>query len=142
MKDFYTPKDVAGILNTHEKTVRKYLRDGVIEGQKLDGNWKISKDVLMSYMDKIQASASTADSDSNVGGGVKLSLNVEIDVKHTKEGHKLAKRLMDIIQENDYSSCDFHYNCDKKVARYFLTGNYEFLMEALHIVHKNGYEVL
>ena len=142
MKDFYTPKDVAGILDIHEKTVRRYLRDGVIEGQKLDGNWKISKDTLMSYMDEIQIADMVTDADTKVVGGVRLSAKVEIDIKHTKEGHKLAKKLMDIISKNDFSSCDFRYTCDKKVARYFLSGSYEFLIEALHIVNKNNHEVL
>ena len=142
MKDFYTPKDVAGILNVHEKTVRKYLRDGVIKGQKLGGSWKISKDVLMSYMDETQNENAIADADTKVVGGVRLSVKVEIDVKHTKEGHKLAKKLMDIIQGEDYSSCDFHYSYDKKVASYFLSGTHEFLIEALHTVRRSGYEVI
>jgi excisionase family DNA binding protein len=35
MKDFYTPKEVSEILSVHEKTVRRYLRDGVIKAKKL-----------------------------------------------------------------------------------------------------------
>ena len=140
MKDFYTPKEVARILNVHEKTVRRYLRDGDLRGQKLGGSWKVSKEVLMSYMD--ESPLVTADKLDPEVESVRMSLTIEIDVKNAKEGHRLAQKVMDIINKSEFESCDFQYNYKKKVARYALSGSSEFLITALNIVRKSGYDSL
>ncbi|WP_240840771.1 helix-turn-helix domain-containing protein [Acidaminobacter sp. JC074] len=133
MRDFYTPKEVAKILSVHEKTVRRYLRDGVLRGQKLGGSWKVSKEVLMSYMgQRPEEFEDPFDMESK--STIRMSLNIEIDVKNAKEGHKLAQKLMDIINKNDYPSCDFKYKCSKKLAKYDLSGSYDFLKTALDIL--------
>ena len=66
----------------------------------------------------------------------------KIDVKNAKEGHRLAQNVMDIINKSEFESCDFQYNYKKKVARYALSGSSEFLITALNIVRKSGYDSL
>lgn len=52
MKELYSPHEVAKILDVHVKTVRRYLRDGTIIGQKIGGSWKVSSEELKKQIDK------------------------------------------------------------------------------------------
>lgn len=135
MKTYFSPKEVANILNVHEKTIRRYLRDGVLKGQKLGGSWKISNEVLMDYMD--QKEPVTMDGLSSVSmksGKVTATLLLDVQVKHAKEGHKIAKQFMNLIHHKGYESCQFNYQMENGKARFRFSGCSEFLSDALKIV--------
>lgn len=138
MKDFYSPKEVSQILNIHEKTVRRYLRDGVLKGQKLGGNWKVSKEVLVSYMDDAPVSGFRNDFEVVESGGVRMSLKVEVDVDKAKSAHKLAKKLMEVIDEQVDQNCDFQYRYEDGTAKLLLSGEADFLIQAMHVLKTNG----
>ena len=139
MKDFYTPKEVSEILSVHEKTVRRYLRDGVIKGQKIGGGWKVSKDVLMAYMDE-RPKQDLDGSITPVKGQekVRISLRIDIDIKSAREGNKYARMFMDMINSNDYQPCNFQYELDDKVAQYKIGGSVKFVKDALEALEEAG----
>lgn len=45
----YTVPEVAELLDIQEKTVRRFLREGVFHGRKLAGRWYISEPDLQAY---------------------------------------------------------------------------------------------
>ena len=45
----YDVEELAELLGTQEKTVRKYLRQGRLKGRKLAGRWYVSLDSLKEY---------------------------------------------------------------------------------------------
>jgi len=136
MKDFYSPKEVAQILGVHEKTVRRYLRDGDILGQKIGGNWKVSKEVLMKYMDQNQVQISMDEEFKDLDSKNKICLRVDIQVKHAKEGHNHAKEIMNVISE--YEDCQFRYQMNGKSAEYLLCGSIDFLRKVLDLIEESG----
>jgi excisionase family DNA binding protein len=42
MKEFYTPSEIAELLNTTPTTIRRHLVSGKIKGTKPLGEWRIS----------------------------------------------------------------------------------------------------
>lgn len=46
MEDHYSVKEVAKILGIHEETVRRYLREDRVSGEKFGNSWVIHKDQL------------------------------------------------------------------------------------------------
>jgi len=47
---FYTPEQVAKILNVKVSTIRRWLRDGKLEGIQLGRIWRISHSQLEAFM--------------------------------------------------------------------------------------------
>ncbi len=45
----YTVPEVAELLDIQEKTVRRFLREGVFHGRKLAGRWYVSEPDLQAY---------------------------------------------------------------------------------------------
>ncbi len=137
MKDFYSPKEVSQILQVHEKTVRRYLREGVIHGQKIGGNWRVSREVLTTYMDA--QPKKTMDEHLSIiksKDKSKICLRVDIKVENAKEGHKHAKLFMNLISES--KSCNFQYQMEGNIAQYLLCGNIKFLHSALDLLEESG----
>lgn len=137
MKDLYNPKEIAQILQVHEKTVRRYLRDGVIRGQKIGGSWKISKEVLMKYLDKQPKEDMTAVYDRLVGSKKSsICLTIKVQVKDAKEGHQYAKLFMTLISK--YDTCNFNYQMEEETANYLLCGQLDFIREAIDLIEEAG----
>lgn len=137
MKELFSPKEVSQILNVHEKTVRRYLREGTIKGQKIGGSWKVGKDVLKKYL----ASQPKKDMDEQYRklkkqGRAQVCLRLDIEVKNAKEGHQYAKLFMELI--SNYTACNFQYEMDGQIAQYLLCGCIQFLREALNILEESG----
>lgn len=46
MEEFYTVQELADLLGVHNLTIRRWLKDGKIEGKKFGKSWRIHKDEL------------------------------------------------------------------------------------------------
>jgi len=42
----YSPRDIAEATDRHPESIRRYLRDGDIEGHKMDGEWVVTPKAL------------------------------------------------------------------------------------------------
>ncbi len=51
----YSPAEVAAILNRTEKTVRRWLKKGMIPGKKIGRVWIIEEDALRKCLDPSKA---------------------------------------------------------------------------------------
>lgn len=49
---FYTVEQVAEELSIHQDTARRLLRTGEIEGAKLGGEWRVSREDLLDYYER------------------------------------------------------------------------------------------
>lgn len=46
MEGFYTVQELADLLGVHNLTIRRWLKEGKIEGKKFGRSWRISKNEL------------------------------------------------------------------------------------------------
>ena len=58
-ESFYTIGEVANILKSTKPTIRAYIREGKIKGQKVTGKWYITEDNLKKYLDGCWLSGNT-----------------------------------------------------------------------------------
>lgn len=56
MSEIYTPDEIAEKIKVSEQTVRRYLRDGKLEGFKIGNNWRITEKNFLEFIDN-QASS-------------------------------------------------------------------------------------
>jgi len=50
MKEYYTINEVATMSGLTTRTIRNYIKLGMLEGEKVDGIWQFSADALNSFM--------------------------------------------------------------------------------------------
>lgn len=129
MKEMYSPQEVAEILDIHVKTVRRYLRDGTIMGQKIGGSWKIPLDEIQNQVNKrIPSKFNKLDKSIVQGKGkIRRCLIIEIDVASQIEANTYAQSLMEIINSNQYTGCKFQYHLDNNIAKFIINGTREYL---------------
>lgn len=120
MKDLFSPQEVAEILGVHVKTVRRYLRDGTIRGQKNGGSWKVSQEVLKSYLDNREPESMEEIFEKIKGTAkVKTCLMIDIDVNNPKEANEYAEIFMTLINSNEYKPSRFQYQLEGSVAKFW-----------------------
>jgi excisionase family DNA binding protein len=54
----YTPKEIAEKLKTSEQTIRRYLRNGIMEGVPLEKGWRVKQSQLDAFMNRRRPQAS------------------------------------------------------------------------------------
>ena len=125
------------ILDVHVKTVRRYLRDGTVKGQKIGGSWKVSKEVLKDYLDN-RAPESMEDVFEKIKGTakVKTCLMIDIDVTSAKEANGYANIFMTLINSNEYEFCRFQYQLEDNVAKFMVCGSFNFLKDAINALEE------
>ena len=50
MKEIMTPRDAAGYLSIHVRTIYRLVKEGKIPGRKVGGGWRFKKDVLDEWL--------------------------------------------------------------------------------------------
>ena len=51
MSEIYTPNEVAKKLKVSEQTIRRYLREGKLEGFKIGNNWRIKEQSFLEFIE-------------------------------------------------------------------------------------------
>lgn len=51
LEQFYTTSEVASKLKVHVETVKRWLRNGDMEGIRIGGRWRISEDAVQKFID-------------------------------------------------------------------------------------------
>lgn len=51
LKEYYTVKDIAELLNVSEKTIRNILKQGKLKGKKVGVKWVTTKKMLDEYIE-------------------------------------------------------------------------------------------
>ncbi len=133
-KEFYTVEEVGEILNLHEKTVRRFLREGKIGGRKIGRSWMISLDELKEY-----AHGELAENAPEDGGErekrIAVSTVVEFYESRSGEASRFSNSLMAMLNAKDpaWGECrfDFIYHPDEGKARFVLYGSPLFIGEIM-----------
>ena len=50
MKELYTIQDIAIMTGLNERTIRKYLADGLLQGEKTDGAWRFTAEQFGAFL--------------------------------------------------------------------------------------------
>jgi len=51
MEKLYTVEDIATMTSLTTRTIRNYLKDGILKGRKLGGQWRFTKEDIGMFMD-------------------------------------------------------------------------------------------
>ncbi|UWD49758.1 helix-turn-helix domain-containing protein [Clostridioides difficile] len=94
---FYTIDQVANILEMHHKTIRKFIKDGKLEANKIGKQWRVSQEDLNSFMDVKSENKDKGDN------GIEFRMNLSKNLASIPKVNVSAVVEINSISNNEYS---------------------------------------
>ena len=69
MEKYYTVQEAGDILKVADATVRKYLMDGSLKGQKIGRRWRIPEGAIKAFLDTNGGQSDAGEADGEGGKG-------------------------------------------------------------------------
>ena len=133
-KVYYTVKQIAQLLELHEKTVQRYIREGKIKAQKVGKSWRISKENLDDFTGTAEDEGDESRKKmkyTRVGQKVMVSAVVDIDACEREEAIRISNTLTAVLNSRNFdfgnSSMHTQYIEQEKKLRLMLWGHLEFM---------------
>ncbi|MFW6263134.1 MAG: helix-turn-helix domain-containing protein [Thermotogota bacterium] len=133
-REYYTVKQIAHLLELHEKTVQRYIREGKIKAQKVGKSWRISKDNLDDFTGKTeeeQDETRKKNNDMGIRPRAMVSTVVDIDECEREEAIRISNTLTAILNSRNFefgnSTMHTQYIEQEKKLRLMLWGHLEFM---------------
>lgn len=149
----YTIEDLAEMTRLTSRTIRNYLKDGILEGKKIGGQWrftmkdiekffgnsKTNQDISTNYNNEVIDFLEGKNTDSQKE--VQICTIIDFHCKNILEGKELSKKLITIINEDEEAvknGAKFSYEYIKNFskARFTLFGDSEFIIKTLKTLEK------
>lgn len=133
----YTIKDLAQMTMFSTRTIRNYMKMGLLKGEKIEGEWRFSDEAIETFF-----------SEPYIEQGLYIKRNALVNAFISSEhqdkgcfvydhvctesiGEKLCNRIMEAIQEETCQSVQFcfSYNKKKQIARIIMTGDMKWIAQ-------------
>ncbi len=146
----YTVEDIANITALTSRTIRNYLKDGSLQGQKIGGQWRFTmenikrlfknssflndfssnnRQQIMDFIDGINA---------DIQGKIQICAIIDYYCKNAKEGLQIYEKLVKVInsRENGLPVARFNYDFLEKEskARFTLFGDPDYITKTLQLL--------
>lgn len=135
-QEFYSVEDLTGILNLHPKTIRRFIREGKIQGRKIGRTWKVHRDELKEYAHaelKTPAENPNPLEYSSLSGEerIRVSTVIELMEREADEASRISNSLIAMLNCKDPSwgpvRYDMMYEKESRKARFVLYGSPAFI---------------
>jgi len=127
---YYTVAKVAEMLDMHEKTVQRYIREGKLLANKIGKAWRISGHDLSVFLEGDNAPAHPANGKTNASKTIMVSSVVDIDVTNMDEAMSIVNMLTAALNskqpEFGKSSMNSQFIELESKVRVMLYGNIKF----------------
>ena len=133
-KEYYTVQQIAQLLDLHEKTIQRYIREGKIKAQKVGKSWRVTKENLDEFTgiaeEEGDESVKTA---KNKGPEqrVMVSAVVDVDECNKEEAIRISNTLTAVLNSRnfDFGNSTMHtqYIEQEEKLRLMLWGHLEFM---------------
>ena len=137
---FYSVEDLSRILDMHPKTVRRFLREGILKGRKIGREWKVRQQDLAEFTHgelKESPIPSNAHTGPRIPAKVNVSAVIEVIGKDSDEASRISNSLMALLNTKGpgwgETRFDFIYHPEEAKARYILFGPPAFISEIMKV---------
>jgi excisionase family DNA binding protein len=131
----YTADEVAGLLNLHVKTIRRYVREGRLKGRRIGKEYRIARIDLDAF------AGGTRPPDASVSRTrhVTASSIVDVDAISPDESHRITTMVMASLNsrkgEPDSPRVDSIYYPEQAKLRIMITANPVLTCELLRMIN-------
>jgi excisionase family DNA binding protein len=147
LKKLYTVEDIAKMTSLTSRTIRNYLKDGSLKGQKIGGQWRFTMDNIKQLFSnsafltdisghrKQQVLDFIDGVNTDVEGVIQVCTIVDYYCENAKAGLKVYEKLVKVInsRENNTPPAKFDYEFIEKEnkARFILFGDPDYIIKTL-----------
>ncbi len=145
----YTVEDIAKMTSFTSRTIRNYLKDGSLQGQKIGGQWRFtmenieqlfSNSIFLGDMSrKNRQRVLNFINSINIDSQNKIQVCTIVDCycESPKEGRQIYEKLVTAINTKDDDSpakFDYEYSEKQNKARFTLLGNPNYIIKTLQLL--------
>ena len=131
----YTADEVAGLLNLHVKTIRRYVRDGRLKARRIGKEYRIAR----ADLDDFAGETRLADTPVARTRHVVASSIVDIDAISPDESHRITTMIMASLNssrgEADLPRVDTIYDPEQAKLRVTITASPVLTCELLRMIN-------
>jgi len=131
----YTADEVAGLLNLHVKTIRRYVRDGRLKARRIGKEYRIAR----ADLDDFAGETRPADTPVARTRHVIASSVVDIDAISPDESHRITTMIMAALNarkgEADFPRVDSIYYEEQGKLRVTITASLAVTGELLRLIN-------
>ena len=131
----FTADEVAGLLNLHVKTIRRYVRDGRLKARRIGKEYRIAR----ADLDAFAGETCTADTPVARTRHVIASSIVDIDAISPEESHRVTTMIMASLNsrkgEADFPRVDSIYYPEQGKLRITITASPILTCELLRMIN-------
>lgn len=143
----YTVENVAEMLGLTDRTIRNYLKDGVLKGSKVGGQWRFTEGDIAALLEEKEVNTTMnreannevlefLSGKTNIRGDIKICTVIDRKTD-AATAQMLAEKvcsLVNVANDENGIRMNFDYDLIKKNARFILIGDYEFISKASEII--------
>ncbi len=142
--DIMTVDQVSNILKLHAKTVRRYIKEGKLEANKVGGQWRVTQENLNRFLGTEQdipesiveiVNNSINKTKDPIKEKVQVTTIVDVYVQDKEEAIRICNTVFAVMNCKDpadtKSRCDHIYYESESKARFILWGSLEFITNML-----------
>ena len=145
----YTVEDIAKMTSLTSRTIRNYLKDGSLQGQKIGGQWRFTMENIkqlfsnsiflgdISRKNRQQVLNFISGTNTDIHGEIQVCTIVDCYCENQKAGHKIYEKLVTVINNKDDDSpakFDYEFIKKRKKARFTLFGNPDYIIKTLQLL--------
>ncbi|MDD3050012.1 MAG: helix-turn-helix domain-containing protein [Candidatus Cloacimonetes bacterium] len=151
-EDLLTVEEVAAMMDMHSRTIRRYIKEGILNAAKFGGQWRIKKEDLkktMSRKDFLTDSKNIwerniedfiAGGKSNLNGKIQTCTISDVYCESVEEANEISNLIVNLMNSVDSTkkNCKMQYMFDDNSlkARFIFWGNPEFVQKLISVLAK------
>lgn len=145
----YTVEDIAKMTGFTSRTIRNYLKDGSLQGQKIGGQWRFTMENIkqlfnnsiflndISRKNRQQVLNFINGTNNDIHGEIQVCTIVDCYCENQKAGQQLYEKLVAVINTKDDgipAKFDYEFIKKQKKARFTLFGNPDYIIKTLQLL--------
>lgn len=157
MEKFYTVEDVAMMTGLTSRTIRTYIKEGILKGKKVGVQWRFTEEEIKELFKDKNVESEVSDAKNKLIHDFlekrevekeRSCMVVDCPLKSEAVEEKVRGKLMEFINNYEWKS-DFQFSYqffeDKRIARFIVSGALKEVLKIIHIINevienKNGSE--
>ena len=139
MEKYYTPEQIAAMLDMNIKTIQRYIREGKIRANKIGKGWRVTGHELSAFLEgNRQSGAQCIEEIKYDNNDISCSSVIDIKVKSKDEGIRIANNLnaslMNKPAEYGSSTMNIQFIEPEEKVRIMIWGNLQILAHILKTI--------
>lgn len=142
LKDKYSITDIALMTGLSDRTIRTYIKKGLLKGEKSDGIWIFSKEDINRFMNKNYVKQSVMIKNralindfiiNNKKKDASICCIYDYPAENEEAGKIISEKVIEEINTNEFNGINMSYNFDvkNKIIRLIVIGPPDKIIELI-----------